>query len=109
VRLTNRLLENPESDPDYLAFLAHLQHDLTSLGYVLNLLQADPAETLATLRQKPWELAISPEEIDELITRRTEARQNKDFATADKIRNELTEKGILLEDTPQGTLWRVKG
>ncbi len=53
VRLTNRLLENPESDPAYLAFLAHLQHDLTSLGQVLNLLQADPAETLATLRQKP--------------------------------------------------------
>jgi cysteinyl-tRNA synthetase len=85
-----------------------MQHNLINLGGVLNLLQADPAETLATLRQKPGELAISPEEIEEMITRRTEARKNKDFATADKIRNDLTEMGILLEDTPQGTVWRIK-
>ncbi|MEJ2069700.1 MAG: cysteine--tRNA ligase [Syntrophobacterales bacterium] len=108
VRLTNRLLENPESDPAYLAFLAHIQKDLTTLGHVLNLLQTDPAETLATLRQKPTDLPISPEEIDDLIARRTEARKNKDFATADKIRNDLIEMGILLEDTPQGTVWRIK-
>jgi len=108
VRLTNRLLENPENDPSYLAFLAHMQNDLTSLGHVLNLLQSDPAETLATLRQKPAELPISPEEIEDLIARRTEARKDKDFATADKIRNDLTEMGILLEDTPQGTVWRKK-
>jgi cysteinyl-tRNA synthetase len=109
VRLTNRLLENPATDdPAYLAFLAHMQKELTSLGYVLNLLQADPAETLATLRQKPAELAIAPEEIEALIARRTEARKNKDWAQADKIRDELIALGILLEDTPQGTVWRVK-
>jgi cysteinyl-tRNA synthetase len=53
VRFTNRLLEHPENAPAYLAFLAHIQKDLTTLGQVLNLLQGDPAETLATLRQKP--------------------------------------------------------
>jgi cysteinyl-tRNA synthetase len=108
VRLTNRLLENPESDPAYLAFLAHTQKDLTSMGHVLNLLQADPSETLAILRQKPAELPISPAEIEDLIAQRTAARKNKDFSTADKIRNDLTEMGILLEDTPQGTVWKVK-
>jgi len=127
VRLTNRLLENPETDPNYLAFLAHLQKNLTSLGHVLNLLQADPAETLTALRQKLPAItgtaqAETPEitaagnglakitriEIEALIAQRTEARKNKDFATADKIRNELTEMGILLEDTPQGTVWRIK-
>ena len=82
VRLTNRLLENPTDDPAYLAFLAHLQKELTSLGQVLNLLQADPAETMATLRQKPADLAVSPEEIEALIARRTEARKNKDWAQA---------------------------
>ncbi len=108
VRFTNRLLEHPESAPAYLAFLAHIQKDLTSLGQVLNLLQADPAATLATLRQKPADLAVSPEDIDNLINRRTAARKNKDFAAADRIRDELIGLGILLEDTPQGTVWRVK-
>jgi cysteinyl-tRNA synthetase len=108
VRLTNRLLENPASEPAYLDFLAHLQKELTSLGHVLNLLQADPAETLATLRQKPADLAIAPEEIEALIAQRTEARKNKNWAQADKIRDELLAMGILLEDTPGGTVWKVK-
>jgi cysteinyl-tRNA synthetase len=108
VRLTNRMLEYPESHPGYLAVLAHLGKQLGELGYTLNLLQADPKEMLTTLRQKPWDLPISPEEIEALISRRAEARKNRDWSTADAIRKELAEKGILLEDTPQGTLWRVK-
>ncbi len=108
VRLANRLLQEPSSDPAYVAFLREISHDLVDLGWILNLLQADPAEMLTTLRQKPWELAISPEEIEALIAQRAEARKNKDWARADAIRQELTEKGILLEDTPQGTVWRIK-
>ena len=77
MRLLNRLLEDPTDDPAYLAFLAHLQKELTSLGHVLNLLQADPSETMATLRQKPADLAIGPEEIEALIARRTEARKEQ--------------------------------
>ena len=37
---------------------------------------------------------------------RLEAKKNKDWATADAIRNELKEQGIILEDTPQGTTWK---
>ena len=44
-------------------------------------------------------------EIEALIAQRQEARKNKDFATADRIRDELKERGILLKDTPQGVTW----
>jgi cysteinyl-tRNA synthetase len=48
------------------------------------------------------------EEIERLIVERTEARKAKNWARADEIRDLLTAKGILLEDTPQGVRWRRK-
>jgi cysteinyl-tRNA synthetase len=54
-------------------------------------------------------LTISPEEIERLIAERAQARKNKDWARADEIRKELSEMCVTLEDTPQGTIWRVKG
>ena len=43
--------------------------------------------------------------IQKLVDQRNLARQNKDWATSDQIRDELLAKGIILEDTPQGTRW----
>jgi len=48
------------------------------------------------------------DEIDALIKERTMARQNKDWATADRIRDELAARNIVLEDTPQGIKWSYK-
>ena len=45
------------------------------------------------------------EEIEKLIEERQQARANKDWATADRIRDELKEQGITLKDTPQGVIW----
>ena len=45
------------------------------------------------------------EQVEEMIRQRTEARKNRDFATADAIRDKLKEMGITLEDTPQGVKW----
>jgi cysteinyl-tRNA synthetase len=45
-------------------------------------------------------------EIEELIAKRTEAKKNKDWSRADAIRNELKDKGIVLEDGPNGTTWK---
>lgn len=47
-------------------------------------------------------------EIEELIAKRQEARANKDWATADRIRDDLKERGIILKDTPQGVTWTME-
>ncbi len=47
-------------------------------------------------------------EIEELIRKRDEARKNKDFQTSDKIRDDLIARGIILEDTAAGTIWKRK-
>lgn len=52
---------------------------------------------------------IDTKEIEELIAKRQEAKKAKDFALADKIRDDLKQKGIILEDTRQGVRWSYKG
>lgn len=47
-------------------------------------------------------------EIEALIAQRQEARANKDWATADKIRDDLKARGIILKDTPQGVTWTME-
>ena len=46
--------------------------------------------------------------IDSIISKRNEARNNKNFNEADSLRNQLSEMGIEIEDTSDGTIWRVK-
>ncbi|MGM9988773.1 MAG: cysteine--tRNA ligase [Bacillaceae bacterium] len=46
------------------------------------------------------------DEIEKLLEQRIEARKNRDFALADKIRDDLKAQNIILEDTPQGTRWK---
>ena len=46
------------------------------------------------------------DEVEALIEQRQQARKNRDFALADKIRDDLKARGIVLEDTPQGVRWK---
>ena len=51
---------------------------------------------------------ISKEEIERKIKERNIARKNKDYEEADKIRNELLDKGVLIEDKDGKTIWKFK-
>ena len=51
---------------------------------------------------------VDEERIESLINERNEARKNKDFQRADEIRNMLTKEGVILEDTKDGTRWKIK-
>ncbi len=62
-------------------------------------------EVLGFLQERTQE--VLEEEIEALIQKREEARRQKDWATADGIRDELKVRGIILEDTPQGVRWKI--
>jgi cysteinyl-tRNA synthetase len=51
---------------------------------------------------------ISDEEIRRLIERREKARSTRDFKAADDIRRSLSDRGVILEDTKDGTQWRKR-
>jgi len=73
---------------------------LKAAGRFLGLLQTDP---------EVWFQGDGDAAIDALIAERIAARGAKDFARADEIRDELTAKGVVLEDGAGGTTWRREG
>ena len=86
-----------------------VREEIGRVGELFGIVQSEPAaffEVQNRLDRK--KLTLDPEEIEALIVKRTEARKKKDFKTADAIRDDLAAKGIILEDGPQGTTWRVK-
>ncbi len=76
---------------------------LLSSAAMLGLLYQD-AETW--FKGNAAEGGLRETEIEAKISERAEAKRNKDYALADKIRNELKEQGIALEDSPSGTIWK---
>jgi cysteinyl-tRNA synthetase len=72
---------------------------LKNLGSVLGLLERDPEQFLQGGTDERMD-------IDALIIQRQEAKKTRNFAIADQIRKDLADAGIVLEDTPQGTIWR---
>jgi cysteinyl-tRNA synthetase len=82
-----------------------LAGQLKSLANVLGLLERAPEAFMQRATGADAE-GLTPEQIEARIQERLAARKAKDFATSDRVRNELLEAGVVLEDTPQGTIWR---
>jgi len=76
---------------------------LSTLGDVLGLLQADPEQYF---KQGGQNDGLSEDDIEALIVARREAREAKNWAESDRIRDELLEQGITLDDGREGTTWR---
>lgn len=111
VRNMNRLMSEKKfrKNAEKVAAVNALYQALQELGGVLGLFGAEPESWLE--RQKMGALAdmdISAEEIEEKIAQRLQARQEKDFARSDSIRDELEARGILLLDSAEGTSWKIK-
>lgn len=103
VTATNIALERNDLD---LMEVSYLARTMIKLGKVLGLFPTGgvlPANADA-LKSKD----INKSEIESLIAQREEARRNKQWAESDRIRDILTAKGIVLEDTAHGTRWKVK-
>ena len=80
----------------------NIKNNLISAGKILGVMQEDPNIWLG------YNQTANPEkeEIEGLINHRNEARRSKDFKLADQIRDKLKSKGIEIEDTKNGTIWR---
>jgi cysteinyl-tRNA synthetase len=94
-REINRIKESNFKQAAQLALV------LKRLGAILGILQQNPE---SFLRQDAD--AAEVEKIEALIVARNEARKAKNWAEADKVREQLTAMGVSLEDTVEGTMWR---
>jgi cysteinyl-tRNA synthetase len=118
----NSFMDDDFNTPRAIAFLHELAHEINRLdknsrraltlaaalrqcGAVLGLLQESPQVFLQS-QAGGVAGALGNAEINGLIELRNQARRNRDFKEADRIRDQLIAGGVLLEDSPQGTVWR---
>lgn len=112
-REINRLSDNASTEPKSApraGILKDFKKEFMELSSgVLGILCEPPAQFFEKERNLAAAgLDLSESEIESLLQERTEARKNKDFARADEIRDMLTSKGVVLEDGPRGTTWKIK-
>ena len=100
-RALNRLLDEKKSEG-----VAGRAAALRSICDTLGLLQPGYLDR----KKQRWlrKGLVTVREIENLIAERAAARKEKNWAKADRIRKQLHDKGIVIEDTPGGTLWKVK-
>ncbi len=106
----NDLINKPKaSEANRAATTQALLEKLATVANVLGVFDLDPERFLRDIQLRQLrDLTITADEIDEQIILRKQARDNKDWAKSDEIRDALLAQGILLKDGPEGTTWTVK-
>ncbi|HZP42613.1 MAG TPA: cysteine--tRNA ligase [Candidatus Binatia bacterium] len=85
-----------------------IREELARVAAATGVMTETPAAFLDALRARGQTRAgLTTDEIEAAIAERNAARGRKDFKAADAIRKRLSDQGILLEDTPSGTLWKA--
>ena len=110
-RNLNSLLDISKGHPtqEIISLLKHGFDHFSNIGWVFGLFHEDPASYIVhRKKERIKKLGLSEEDIFKLINERNLARKEKNYKRADEIRNDLLAKGIVLEDTPSGTNWKLK-
>jgi cysteinyl-tRNA synthetase len=111
VRDLNRLLDNKDgnfTDQEKEEIMTSYA-DILRIGNILGILSLSPGQYFQEKRQKYVKKHfVDPEKIEQMILERTEARKVKNWAKADEIRAQLEDMNIILEDRPDGTIWKFK-
>jgi len=102
----NRLLDSSPFNEDLRSCLQRERAALIECARSLGLLWDQPSQLLGELTRSPVE--IDAGEIESMIRQRDRAREERDWARADSIREDLSQRGIILEDGPKGTKWRLR-
>lgn len=89
--------------------LPKIYDELKSIHKVVDLLNQDEERIITQLRNKYLStMDITEDEINKKISERQEAKKERNFELADKLRNDLDQKGVMLLDSQEGTTWDVK-
>ena len=112
VRELNRLLDNYQTGAlpvDDKIVLTNGRKDLLKMGEVLGILLQSPLEYHKQQKSKGLDQqSLNADDIENLIKERTQARKDKNWARSDEIRDQLLDMNVVLEDRPEGTIWKIK-
>ena len=106
-KMINKLLD--DDSKTNTPFVLFTNRIFLSLAHTIGLLLDDLASFTITEKMRHLKrIGLTQDALETMIAERVEARKNKDYKTGDEIRNALAAMGILLQDSPKGTEWRVK-
>ena len=110
VRSTNRLLDQHQDNlsQKIKKTIQSNRSDILKIGNVLGILAEPPKVYFDKKRFQGLEQkSIDPAVIDKMVKEREEARKTKDWEKADQIRKQLDDMNIIIEDRPDGTIWKI--